>query len=403
MKKNGLFYGVLFGIALGMGVISCATYVPISSVRQPTINTTGIQRLSIKRFENVSGVNNTTSVQLTRYLTDKATALITDTGKFEMVAITDPNADGVFTGELTVITSKDSRETQELKDRNGNPYTQTTYKREVSIEFSYSIISSRTDMPVGKVLKKGAETSTSTESPNKLADTLTLAKSIVDSQISDLSKDIVPYIVSENRKLMNETSKDKVLKGKMKTAMALVKNRNYEEAIKQYDIIDSENGSVAARANAGILRESIASNNAANAQLAELFNDKDGLTEKAVKQAVDALNSNLPSGTSISIMKTGTTDRARIDYVVDQLTKTIIQAGKITVIDRSNRALIDAEQQFQLSGAVSDESAVSIGKQLGVKYMVLCWIGGEKSLRRLYTKALNIETAQIEYQNDVEI
>jgi predicted subunit of tRNA(5-methylaminomethyl-2-thiouridylate) methyltransferase len=65
--------------------------------------------------------------------------------------------------------------------------------------------------------------------------------------------------------------------------------------------------------------------------------------------------------------------------------------------------LIDAEQQFQLSGAVSDESAVSIGKQLGVKYIVFCWIGGEKSLRRLNTKVLNIETAQIEYQDDVEI
>jgi predicted subunit of tRNA(5-methylaminomethyl-2-thiouridylate) methyltransferase len=56
-----------------------------------------------------------------------------------------------------------------------------------------------------------------------------------------------------------------------------------------------------------------------------------------------------------------------------------------------------------MSGNVSDESAVSIGKQLGVKYMVLCWISGEKSLRRLNTKVLNIETAQIEYQNDVEI
>jgi hypothetical protein len=403
MKKTGLFYGVMFGIALGIGVISCATYVPISSVKQPTINTTGIQRLSIKRFENVSGVNNTAAVQLTRYLTDKATALITGTGKFEMVAITDPNADGVFAGELTVITSKDSRETQELKDKNGNPYTQTTYKREVSIEFSYSVISSRTDMPIGKVLKTGSKSSTSTESPTKLSDTLTLAKAIVDSQMSGLPKDIVPYIVSENRKLMNETSKDKVVKGKMKTVLALVKNHNYEEAIKQYDIIASENGSVAAKTNADILRQSIASDIAATTRLAELFNDKDGLAEKAAKQSADAINSKLPAKANISIMKASATGSDMLDYVVDQITKSVIRAGNITVIDRSNQDLIDAEQQFQLSGAVDDKSAVAIGRQLGVKYMVLVSIAGQMSNRRLTTRVLNIETAKIEYQNDVEI
>jgi 3-methyladenine DNA glycosylase AlkC len=371
-------------------------------VRLPTIDTAGIQRLGIKPFENVSGISGSDTAQLTRYLTDKATALITGTRKFTVVSPRDPNANGIFSGELTVITSKDSQETREAKDKDGKPYTQITYKRDVSIEFTYSIISSRTDMPIGKVLKKGSTYSTSS-SPGELSDTLTLAKSIVDSQMRGFSNDIVPYIVSENRKLMNETSKDKILKKKMKTVLALVKNGNYEEDIKQYDIISSENGSVAAQINADILRQSIASDSAANARLSELFNDKNGLTEKAIKQAVDALNSKLPSGTNISIMKTHSTERDMIDYVVNQLAKTIIQAGKFAVIERSAQALIDAEQQFQLSGAVSDESAVSIGKQLGVKYIVLCWIGGEKSLRRLNTKVLNIETAQIEYQDDVEI
>jgi hypothetical protein len=319
---------------LGMGIISCATNVPIKSVRLPTIDTTGIQRLGIKPFENVSGISGSDTTQLTRYLTDKATTLITGTRKFTVVAPTDPNADGIFSGELTIITSKDSQETRKAKGKEGKPYTQITYKRDVSIEFSYSIISSRTDMPVGKVLKKGSTVSTSS-SLGELSDTLTLAESIVDSQMSGFSNDIVPYIVSENRELMKETSKDKILKEKMKTALALVKNGNYEEAIKQYDIISSENGSVAAKTNADIIRQSIASDHAANARLSELFNDKSGLTERAIKQAVEALNSKLPSGTNISIIKTRSTERDMIDYVVNQLVKTIIQAGKFTVIERS--------------------------------------------------------------------
>ncbi|GHV84229.1 hypothetical protein AGMMS50212_15690 [Spirochaetia bacterium] len=369
----------------------------------PVIDTSGIQRLGIEPFKNWSGIGGPITAQLTRYLTDKATALITSTGKFTVVAPADPNADGVFTGELTSITAKDTQETQEAKDKDGNTYTKITYNRDVAIEFSYSIISSRTSMPVGKVLKKGSKNSTSSESYYELDDVLILAKSIADSQMRGLSKDIVPYIVSEGRKLMEETSKDKVLKNRMKTALALVKNGNYEEAIKQYDIISNETGSVAAMTNAGILRQSIASNIVANAQLSEIFNDKSGLADKAIKQAFDALNSKLPPKTNISIMKTRSTERDMIDYVVDQLTKIIIQEGNITVIDRSARALIDAEQQFQISGNVSDESAVSIGKQLGVRYIVLCWISGEKSGRRLYTKVLNIETARIEYQNDFEI
>jgi CO dehydrogenase/acetyl-CoA synthase epsilon subunit len=189
----------------------------------------------------------------------------------------------------------------------------------------------------------------------------------------------------------------------MKTALAFVKNGNYEEAIKHYDEIDSEYGSVAARTNAQILRESIASDTAARTRLTQLFNDTGGLAEKAVKNAVDALNSKLPSGANITIMKTSSTERAMLDYAVNQMTTTLVQAGKFNIVDRSNQALIDTEQQFQLSGNVSDDSAISIGHQLGVQYIVLCWISGEKSSRRLNIKALNVETAQITHQSDFEI
>ncbi|GHV22088.1 hypothetical protein FACS189494_08420 [Spirochaetia bacterium] len=401
MRKNGFLSLLTIMFVFGMVVISCATSVPIKSVKVPTIDTSGIQKLGVvEDFGNISGVNNP---QLTRYLADKARGLITNTGKFTVVAPTDPNRDGLFSGELTDFKSKDSQETRQAKDKDGKPYTIITYKRDVSIEFSYSVISARTHVAIGKVIKKGAISSSSTRSPSELTDTLGLAKSIVDSQMSGLSKDIVPYIVSEKRKLMNETSKDKVLKERMKTVVALIKNQNYEEAIKQYDIIYSETGSVAAKTNAGILRQSIASDIAATTQLTALFNDKDGLAEKAAKQSVDALNSKLPSKTNISIMKASATESDMLDYVVDQMTKSIIKAGNITIIDRANQDLITAEQKFQLSGYVDDKSAISIGKQLGVKYMVLLSIAGQMSNRRLTTKVLNVETARVEYQNDVEI
>jgi hypothetical protein len=393
--------------AIGVVILStlggCATYVPIKSVRPPTIDTTNIQRLAIKPFENRSGAGGANSTQIARYLTETADRIIRSTGKFTIVAPSDPNTEGVFIGEVRSFVSKDSQERRERKDKEGNLYTVITYHREVYLEFSYSVISSRTDMPVGTVVKQGSNSSSSSESAANLTDTLTLAKRIVESRIGSLTRDIVPTIVRVNRQLMDETSKDKMVKQRMKEALALVKNGNYTEAIRQYDDIYNQYGSVAAMTNAGILRESVESDAAARAELAQLFNDTDGLAGKAVKNAIDRLNSKLPSGANIMIMKTNSTERNMLNYVVDQMTKNVVQEGKLKVVDRSNQALINAEQQYQLTGNVDDNSMVSIGHQLGVQYIVLCWISGEKSLRRLNQKVLNVETAQITDQSDFEI
>jgi TolB-like protein len=359
--------------------------------------------LAIGSFVNRSGIGGSDSVQITRYLTETADRLIRSTGKFTIVAPTDPNADGVFVGEVRSFTSNISIEQRERKDKEGELYTEIIYNREVYLEFSYSVISTRTDMPVGTVVKQGLNSSFSSGSAVKLTDTLTLAKRIVDSQMRGLTQDIVPTIVSSDRQLMNETSKDKQLKQRMKEALAFVKNGADAEAIREYDEIYGEYGSVAARTNAAILRESIASDVAARAELNRLFNDTDGLADKAVKNAIDRLYSKLPSGANITIMKTNSTERNMLDYVVNQMTMTIVQAGRLKVVDRSTQALIDAEMQYQLSGNVDDNSMVSIGHQLGVQYIVTCWISGAKSLRRLNLKVLNIETAQNIDQSDFEI
>jgi hypothetical protein len=406
-STNRRFAVPLLIAAVGIVIVStlgeCATYVPIKSVRPPTINTSNIKRLAIKPFVNKSGVSGPDSIQLTRYLTDKATQQITAAGKFTIVAPTDPSADGVFTGEIRSFESKVSLERTEKKNKEGKPYFQITYNREVNLEFSYSVISSRTDLPVGTITRQGSNGSYGSESTAKLTDTLTLAKGIVDSQMSWLKRDLVPVIVSTDRQLMNETSKDKALKQRMKAALALVRNGNYEGAIKQYDEINGEYGSAAAKTNAAILRESLASDAAASAELNRLFNDTNGLADKAASSAIDKLNSILPPGANIMILKTNSTERNMLNYVVNQMTKTIVQEGKLKIIDRSNQALINAEQQYQLSGNVDDNSMVSIGHQHGVQYIVICWISGTKSLRRLNQKVLNVETAQIIDQIDFEI
>ena len=100
-----------------------------------------------------------------------------------------------------------------------------------------------------------------------------------------LQQDIVPTIVSENRRLMNETSRDRAVRQRMNEAQAIVKSRNYDEAIRQYDLIANEHGSVAARNNAELLRLAVSSASAARARMDELYTDTGGVAGRAVSNA----------------------------------------------------------------------------------------------------------------------
>ena len=56
---------------------------------------------------------------------------------------------------------------------------------------------------------------------------------------------------------------------------------------------------------------------------------------------------------------------------------------------------IRAEQNFQMSGDVDDDSAVSIGKLLGAGVVITGSITGSGTSQRLVLKALDVATAQI--------
>jgi hypothetical protein len=221
--------------------------------------------------------------------------------------------------------------------------------------------------------------------------------------MKSLKQDVVPTIVSNNQKLMKETSKDKIVKQKTTDAMALIKNNNYEEAIKQFDAIASEHGSVAAKTNADHIRRAISSDIAATAELAELYTDTGGVAGRAVTGAVNSFSSKLPSGSNIMIIKSSSTEQNMIEFVVSEMTKNIVQAGNLKVVEFSNRDLLNAEANYQMSGNVSDDLSVSIGKQHGAQYIVLCSIIGEISSRQLNVKVLNIETALVIDQNSFDI
>jgi curli biogenesis system outer membrane secretion channel CsgG len=73
----------------------------------------------------------------------------------------------------------------------------------------------------------------------------------------------------------------------------------------------------------------------------------------------------------------------------------LVNEDKFIVIERTEMDIIQKEQDYQLSGAVSDETAISIGKHLGTQFIItgsMLPFGNNYSLR---LKITNVETAQI--------
>jgi len=89
---------IIFGFASVLSLTGCATSVPIKSVQMPTIDTSNVERMAIRNFENKSGV--IYGVQLANHLTGIAKERIPAIGKFTIVSPTDPSVNGIFTGDF---------------------------------------------------------------------------------------------------------------------------------------------------------------------------------------------------------------------------------------------------------------------------------------------------------------
>lgn len=83
------------------------------------------------------------------------------------------------------------------------------------------------------------------------------------------------------------------------------------------------------------------------------------------------------------------------DYVIDELVSHLVKTNDFIVVERKELDLIWQENKFQMSGEISDESIVGIGKKLGAQFIVS---GSLTSIGNIYhcrIKILDIETAQI--------
>ena len=118
-----------------------------------------------------------------------------------------------------------------------------------------------------------------------------------------------------------------------------------------------------------------------------------GIEGALARAANDALK-NVPPRSKIAIVYITSEDKSSTDYISGELEFIWVNAGYI-IIDRSELNRIRREQNFQMSGEVDDNTAVSIGKFSGADIIVTGRVDGEGHLRRLRLRALSTQNAQV--------
>jgi curli biogenesis system outer membrane secretion channel CsgG len=416
--------------------VSCATSIPITVNHPPLMDTNGIERLVIRPFEG-SGDGRRVAEALTLIFRDK----INGTGTFKVVehAGYTPNkglADAILTGIVTGYKVEDSshKVKRTRKGCNGESYEVdvTIYDRKLSLEFTYRIINDRD----GTVVRNGERTisctaSDSNEKHSDLQSGLSLAKSAAEGELANFNREVVPWTSTESLKLEKESSGNSAIKARMKEADALVKAGNVKAAQEAYAQIYAETRSPAAGYNAAILAQPLDGLDTAISLMSALVNDTGyskartelarlesfrgenaaaaanqtgtSLRDLAVRKVANGLLAALPAGSRVSLFNISRSETDTVDVAIREIIDILVATGKITVLDRQNLEIIEAEKQYQSSGEVSDDAYVSIGKMLGVETIVTVSITGSGAQRKLTVRSMSVETGTVLYSDSAEI
>ena len=103
----------------------------------------------------------------------------------------------------------------------------------------------------------------------------------------------------------------------------------------------------------------------------------------------------LPQDASIAVISISTSKEEDAKFVISELEHALVNSNKYKIVDRNRLDAVRREQRFQLSGDVSDESAVSIGQMSGATIVITGAIASVDSSKTLSIKALDVKTGEI--------
>ena len=117
--------------------------------------------------------------------------------------------------------------------------------------------------------------------------------------------------------------------------------------------------------------------------------------ETAVNNAAKKMIDGIPSGATVAVLSIATNDIEVAEFIIGEIPYLLVEARKFKVVDRSSLDKVRAEQGFQISGDVDDNTAISIGKMAGASIVITGSVSGSGATRRLRLQALDVQTVEI--------
>jgi len=422
--------------ALAVVLAGCSTTITFRVQRPPTLNTLGIQRLAVMPFTTTG--NSSLYRQAAAWLTNESLTRIQGTNHFTLINASEIErvraargniedlADALFSGQVVSISVQDSSQQGSYKNKNGDTIYYITYIRDVKLSYNYNLTRTRDGSMIGPVNKTVSTSSSSQDDPSALSSAENMIQRIIQSNMAGLGRDVAPYMATENRSLMKETSKDKIIKQRAKDADALVKAGSYRSAQDAFLGIYHDTDSFAAAYNVALLIEVQGDREGAAAFLQEVYNvtgNPRAMTEiarlqramadaglleayrenqtqrdRVIALMVQTLPSMMPKEPRIALINNSQNERELVETIINGIIDGFL-SKKITVVDRNNQTLVEMERNYQYSGNVSDDEMVSLGHEAGVNTFVLVSVTGSGGSRRLSVRMLDIERNTILYQS----
>jgi hypothetical protein len=117
--------------------------------------------------------------------------------------------------------------------------------------------------------------------------------------------------------------------------------------------------------------------------------------DDALNNSINYLSVQIPQDKTVLLFNIECNNRDISDYIINELTSAIVNNDHFTLVDRKNMEALETELNFQLSGMVSDETSISVGRMTGAEIVISGSFTNMGKSYKLYIQASSVETSQI--------
>ena len=118
--------------------------------------------------------------------------------------------------------------------------------------------------------------------------------------------------------------------------------------------------------------------------------------DTAILNAAEHFLNILPAGSTVVVLNFQSAHESLSEHMINRFTMYMVNDGRLIVVDRMSFDAILQELDLSMSGHVSDETALSIGRMFGAQTVISGTVTPMPNALNLWTRAIAVETAVVQ-------